>query len=230
MGVFRGYRTARVSVSEEAFAGPNPYVVGAQTRTLLKTHSVERVTSISITGGYLVEVAAVAANVVTYTVTNPRALIAAADVVAAVANHPAADIVAGLANHAAVDVVAAIIDHPQADIVGAIADHAAHGHDITTVVPAGGGGAITDPAIPGPLESAGGGQVNAGAVDVLAAAQAHAAGAAAVAHAAGAAVAHGVGVAVAHAAGAAVAAAQGAEVGAINLAGETITIVTEGYQ
>jgi len=51
--------------------------------------------------------------------------------------------------------------------------HAAHGHDITTVVAAGGGSAVTEPVIAGPFESAGGGQTNPGAVDVLAAAQAH---------------------------------------------------------
>ena len=118
-----------------------------------------------------------------------------------VLDHPQADIVGALADHAAAAVVAAFADHTQAAIVAAVADHAAHGHDITTVGPAGGGGAVTDPLIPGPLESAGGGQVNVGAVDVLAAAQAHAAGAAAVAHVAGAALAHVAGAAaVAHAA------------------------------
>lgn len=40
-----------------------------------------------------------------------------------------------------------------------------HQHDITTVVAAGGGGALTDPAVAGPLESAGGGQTNTNAVD-----------------------------------------------------------------
>ena len=81
-----------------------------------------------------------------------------------------------------------LVDHPQADIVGAILDHPVHGHDITTVAVVLGGGAVTDPAAPGPLESAGGGQVNTGAVDDLAAAQAHAAGAAPAVHAHGAGV------------------------------------------
>ncbi|HUU08556.1 MAG TPA: hypothetical protein VMW61_03470 [Dehalococcoidales bacterium] len=80
---------------------------------------------------------------------------------------------------------AALADHAQAAIIAAVADHAAHGHDITTVGPAGGGGAVTAPAVAGPLESVGGPVTNTGAVDVLAAAQAHAAGAAAVAHAGG---------------------------------------------
>jgi len=95
-----------------------------------------------------------------------------------------------LADHTGAQVAAGLADHAPADVVAAIADHAAHGHDITTVVAAGGGGALTDPAVAGPLESAGGGQVNTGAVDVLAAAQAHAAGASPVAHAAGVDIAH----------------------------------------
>lgn len=41
----------------------------------------------------------------------------------------------------------------------------AHQHDITTVAAAGGGGALTDPATPGAIESAGGGQVNTDAID-----------------------------------------------------------------
>jgi len=80
---------------------------------------------------------------------------------------------------------AALADHAQANIVGALADHAVHGHDMTLVVPAGAGTAVTAPVIAGPIEQAGGPVVNPGAVDVLAAAQAHAAGAAAVAHAGG---------------------------------------------
>jgi len=80
---------------------------------------------------------------------------------------------------------AALADHPQADIVGALADHAVHGHDMTLVVPAGAGVAVTAPAVAGPLEQVGGPVTNPGAVDVLAAAQAHAAGAAAAAHVGG---------------------------------------------
>ena len=51
--------------------------------------------------------------------------------------------------------------------------HAAHGHDITTVAAIGGGSALTEPAIAGPLETAGAGQTNPDAVDVLAAPQDH---------------------------------------------------------
>ena len=78
-----------------------------------------------------------------------------------------------------------LVDHPQVDIVAAIADHPVHGHDITTVAVGGGGFAVTAPVVVGPLEQAAGGVINPAAVDVLAAAQAHAAGAAAVAHAGG---------------------------------------------
>jgi len=91
-----------------------------------------------------------------------------------------------LDDHQQAEVIDAIAVHAQALIVGALADHGVHQHDITTVAVAGGGGAVTDPAAPGPLESAGGGQVNTGAVDNNAAAQAHAAGAATVAHLVGA--------------------------------------------
>ena len=41
----------------------------------------------------------------------------------------------------------------------------AHLHDLTTVVAAGAGTAVTEPVIPGPLEAAGGGQTNPDAVD-----------------------------------------------------------------
>jgi len=41
----------------------------------------------------------------------------------------------------------------------------AHQHDVTTVAAAGGGSAMTEPLVAGPLETAGAGQVNAGAVD-----------------------------------------------------------------
>lgn len=95
-------------------------------------------------------------------------------------------------DHPQADVIAAVADHPQADVAGALADHPVHQHDITTVTAAGGGSAMTEPAVAGALETAGAGQTNPNAVDANAAAQAHAAGAAAVAHAAGAAaVAHG---------------------------------------
>lgn len=94
-------------------------------------------------------------------------------------------------DHAAADVVAALADHGAASVVAAVDDHAVHGHDITTVAAAGGGSAMTEPAVAGALETAGAGQTNTAAVDVLAAAQAHAATAVDVAHAAGAAaVAH----------------------------------------
>ena len=79
-----------------------------------------------------------------------------------------------------------VADHAAAAIVGAIADHAVHGHDITTVAAAGGGSAMTEAVIPGPLETAGAGQVNPAAVDNLAAVQAHGAGAAPVTHTIGA--------------------------------------------
>lgn len=129
----------------------------------------------------------------------------AADIAAGVADHSQANVIAALADHAAADVAAGVADHSQANIVAAIADHAVHQHDITTVAAAGGGAAMTEPAIAGPLETAGAGQTNTNAVDANAAAQAHAAGAAAVAHAAGVAVAHAAGAApVAHAAGVAV--------------------------
>ena len=124
---------------------------------------------------------------------------AAADIATGVIDHPQADIVGALADHAAADIATGVIDHPQADIVGALADHPVHQHDITTVVAAGGGAALTEPAVAGPLETAGAGQTNPNAVDANAAAQAHAAGAAAVAHAAGVDVAHAAGAAaVAH--------------------------------
>lgn len=77
----------------------------------------------------------------------------------------------------------ALSDHGAADVIAAIDDHGAHGHSITTVAPAGGGAALTEPAVAGAIESAGGGQVNPGAVDALAADQAHAATAVDVAHA-----------------------------------------------
>ena len=99
-----------------------------------------------------------------------------------------------LAAHGQADIIAAIDDHQQADVVDALADHGVHQHDITSVVAAGGGGALTDPLIPGPLESVGGGQVNAGAVDNIGAAQAHADGTTPPPHAAGVnPVAHGAG-------------------------------------
>ena len=75
-----------------------------------------------------------------------------------------------------------IPDHAAADVIAAIDDHAVHGHDITTVAAAGGGAAVTEPAVAGPLETAGAGQTNPAAVDALAAAQAHAATATDVAH------------------------------------------------
>lgn len=107
-----------------------------------------------------------------------------------VPDHDPADIVATLDNHLPA-AVAAAATHPPADVVASVANHAAHGHDITTVAPAGGGFAVTEPAAAGGLETADvAGAVNVGAVDVLAAAQAHAAGGAALAHTAGAAVAH----------------------------------------
>ena len=87
-------------------------------------------------------------------------------------------------DHAAADVLASIDDHAAADVIAAIDDHAAHGHDITMAAAAGGGGAVTAPVIPGQLESAGGVATMTGAVDALAAAQAHAATAVPVAHAA----------------------------------------------
>jgi len=59
----------------------------------------------------------------------------------------------------------------------AVADHAAHGHNITTVAPAGAGLAMLDAAGATSLEAAAGGQIDTAAVDVLAAAQAHAFGA-----------------------------------------------------
>lgn len=92
-----------------------------------------------------------------------------------------------LADHAAAAIAGAVADHGAASVIAAIDDHAAHGHDITTVAAAGGGSAMTEPAAPGALETAGAGQTNVGAVDALAAAQAHAATATDVAHAAGAA-------------------------------------------
>lgn len=96
-----------------------------------------------------------------------------------------------ISDHAAAAVIAAIDDHAAVDVIASIDDHPVHGHNITMVVAAGGGGAVTAPAIPGPLESAGGAATMTGAVDALAAAQAHAATATAVAHAASAtAVAH----------------------------------------
>jgi len=79
-----------------------------------------------------------------------------------------------------------LVAHPQADIVAAIADHAVHDHNMTLVGPAGGGAVVTAPVIAGPIEQVGGPVTHPGAVDALAAAQAHAAGAAAVAHAGGA--------------------------------------------
>lgn len=163
---------------------------------------------------------------------------AQAAIVGALADHAQAAIVGALADHAQAAIVGALADHAQAAIVGALADHAAHGHNITTVAAAGGGAALTQPLVPGPIETAAAPQVNVGAVDVLGAAQAHAAGAAAVAHAAGAAaVAHAAGAAaVAHAAGAAAvahAAAAGGPVAAtltgadptINVLAANITLV-----
>ena len=96
-------------------------------------------------------------------------------------------VAASIGNHTQAQVAGALADHTQAQVAGALADHPVHQHDITTVVAAGGGSALTEPVIAGPFESAGGGQVNPNAVDANAAAQAHAAGAAALAHAAGAA-------------------------------------------
>lgn len=78
-----------------------------------------------------------------------------------------------------------LANHLPAAVVAAIADHAAHGHNITMVGPAGGGAAVTAPVVPGPLEQVGGPVVNPAAVDVLAAAQAHAGSAVPVAHAGG---------------------------------------------
>lgn len=92
--------------------------------------------------------------------------------------------------HAAAELQAAIPvdDHTQAEIVAAVLDHPVHPHNLTTVGAAGGGTAVTEPVVPGPLEAAGGGQVNPAAVDDLAAAQGHADGAAPVAHVYGAGV------------------------------------------
>ena len=78
-----------------------------------------------------------------------------------------------------------LVAHPQADIVAALADHPVHGHDMTLVAVVG-GVVVTAPAVAGPIEQVGGPVTHPGAVDALAAAQAHAAGAAAVAHAGGA--------------------------------------------
>ncbi len=102
----------------------------------------------------------------------------------ALPDHLPAAVIAAVDDHAAAAVVAAIDDHAAAAVVAAIDDHPVHGHDITTVIAAGGGSAVTEPVIPGPLESAGGGQTNPAAVDPLPAAQAHAATAVPVAHAA----------------------------------------------
>lgn len=76
--------------------------------------------------------------------------------------------------------------HPDVDIIAAIDDHPVHGHGITLVAPAGGGGAATAPVVAGPIEEAGGGAIEVGAVDVLAAGQAHVATAVPVAHGVGA--------------------------------------------
>ena len=78
-----------------------------------------------------------------------------------------------------------LADHEPADIIAAIADHAVHGHDMTLVAPAGAGTAVTAPAVAGPIEQAGGPVTNPGAVDDLAAVQAHAGSAVAVAHTGG---------------------------------------------
>ena len=105
--------------------------------------------------------AVVSPNAITLPVTSPGIEVVSAAQIVRLANG------ATIPNHLAAAIQAS----------APINDHAAHGHNITTVVAAGGGGALTDPVIPGPLESAGGGQVNTAAVDVLAAAQAHAFGA-----------------------------------------------------
>jgi len=89
-------------------------------------------------------------------------------------------------DHTQAEVVDAIAVHSQANIVAALADHPVHQHDITMVGPVGGGGAVTAPVIPGPIEEAGGGAVMAGAVDNLGAAQAHGDGATPPPHEAGA--------------------------------------------
>jgi len=76
--------------------------------------------------------------------------------------------------------------HPDVDIIAAIDDHPVHGHDMTLVGPAGGGAVVTAPVVAGPIEQVGGPVTHPGAVDVLAAGQAHVATAIPVAHGAGA--------------------------------------------
>ncbi|MBA7708017.1 hypothetical protein ES703_116904 [subsurface metagenome] len=98
-----------------------------------------------------------------------------------------------LTDHTQAEVVDAILDHSQAVIVAAVLEHPVHQHDITMVGPAGGGGAVTAPAIPGSIEEAGGGAVMTGAVDNLGAVQDHLDGVNPVGHAVGAnPVPHGV--------------------------------------
>lgn len=132
-----------------------------------------------------------------------------AQVIGSFGNHTQAAIVAAFADHAAAAVIAGVANHTQANIVAAIVDHAVHAHDLLVTVAAAaeaygasGVGVADLESITGqtiPAAGAAGGCAN------NAAAQAHGAGGAAVAHAAGAVVAHAAGAALAHAAGVALA-------------------------
>ncbi len=171
-------------------AGSNPYTVAAKVAvTVANLKRVLHVQQIKHNSPYHVRVSSISGQIVTLAVDYPQGPIAAAEAqaAAAVAAHAAADIQAA----------AAVADHPAADIAGALDDHPAHGHDITTVAPAGAGTALTAPAVAGPIEDAGGGATLPGAVDALAADQAHTAvGGVAPGHT------YGAGVAAAHAYGA----------------------------
>ncbi len=156
---------------------------------------------------------------------------ATADVIAGVIDHPAAGIIAGVIDHPAADVLAGVIDHPAADIDASLADHAVHAHDLLVAVGAAveaygaSGGGVAD------LESLTG-QTVAGAgvgggVQNNAAAQAHGAGAADVAHVAGAAVSHAAGAAAVHAAGVAVTHGVGVDVAHVGADPEVAAVPTK---
>jgi hypothetical protein len=131
----------------------------------------------------------------------------AADVVAALIDHPAADIAAGVANHTGAQWITAVADHAPADVVACITDHAVHAHDlvagaVAVVEAIGSTGAGVAVIVSATGQTIVGGGVTG--IQDNAAAQAHAATGAVIAHAVGVAVPHAAGAAVTHAAGAGV--------------------------
>lgn len=128
--------------------GPVSYDSAARpTITFNRLKTIESIEAVVITAlGYIVDVVSISGNIATYRVQWPAA-------------H----------THVFTGNVLATHTHAVTGVTFTGNAMATHQHDITTVGAGGGGAAMTEPAAPGPLETAAAGQTNTNAVDAASA-------------------------------------------------------------